>query len=97
MGLTRRRHVGSLLTELLLAVGLGAAAGVGLAVLVLAPVLDLMEIDPGRRPAGVGLVLPAPAVLAVLVGTVALVVLGAAFTQAVADRARPADVLRGER
>ena len=96
MGLSRRRHLGSLLTELVLAAGLGAAAGVALAVLMLLPVLHLLEIAPGRRPAGVALVLPAPALVGVLAGTAALVVLGAALTQAVADRARPADVLRGE-
>jgi hypothetical protein len=40
-------------------------------------------------------VLSWPAVLAVAVGAVLLVLLGALTTQAVADRARAADVLRG--
>jgi hypothetical protein len=40
-------------------------------------------------------VLSVPAVLAVLAAAVLLVLLGALATQLVADRARPADVLRG--
>ena len=66
-----------------------------LARLVLAPVTQVLELDPGRPPYATVLVLSWPAVLAVAVGAVLLVLLGALTTQAVADRARAADVLRG--
>ncbi|HEY6744369.1 MAG TPA: hypothetical protein VI357_01495 [Mycobacteriales bacterium] len=95
MGLTRRAHVTSLLVELAIAVGLGAAAGVALARLVLAPVVRVLDLEPGRPPYPSVLVVSTGAVLAVLAGAVALVLLGTLATQVVADRVRPADVLRG--
>jgi putative ABC transport system permease protein len=95
MGLTRSAHLASLAAELAVAVGFGALLGVLLARLVLAPVTQVLELDPGRPPYATVLVLSWPAVLAVAVGAVLLVLLGALTTQAVADRARAADVLRG--
>jgi putative ABC transport system permease protein len=95
MGLTRRAHLASLLVELAVAVGLGAVAGVALARLVLVPMVRVLNLEPGRPPYPAVLVVSAGAVLAVAVAAVALVLLGTLATQVVADRARPADVLRG--
>jgi ABC-type lipoprotein release transport system permease subunit len=88
-------HLASLAVELAVAVGFGTLLGVLLARLVLAPVTRVLELDPGRPPYTSVLVLSWPAVLAVTAGAVLLVLLGALATQAVADRARAADVLRG--
>ncbi|HEV7653864.1 MAG TPA: hypothetical protein VGP36_03885 [Mycobacteriales bacterium] len=95
MGLTRRAHLASLLAELSVAVGLGALAGVVLARLVLAPVVRVLNLEPGRPPYAAVLVVSAGAVAGVVAGAIGLVLLGALSAQAVADRARPADVLRG--
>jgi putative ABC transport system permease protein len=95
MGLTRRAHLTSLLLELGVAVGTGALTGVLLARAVLDPVVRVLQLEPGRPPYRSQLVLSAPAVVAVLVAAVLLVLFGALATQAVADRTRAADVLRG--
>jgi putative ABC transport system permease protein len=95
MGLTRRTHLASLAIELAAAVGIGALLGVLLARLVLEPVVRVLDLEPGRPPYTAVPVLSVPAVLAVLAAAVLLVLLGALATQLVADRARPADVLRG--
>ncbi|HST65924.1 MAG TPA: hypothetical protein VLM05_12115, partial [Mycobacteriales bacterium] len=95
MGLTRQAHLASLLTELVVAVGVGAVTGVALARLVLAPAVRVLRLEPGRPPYRAVLLVSTPAVLAVLAGAVLLVLLGALSTQLVADRARAADVLRG--
>jgi putative ABC transport system permease protein len=95
MGLTRRAHLASLLVELAIAVGLGAVAGVALARLVLVPVVRVLKLEPGRPPYPATLAVSTGAVLAVVAGAILLVLLGTLATQLVADRARPADVLRG--
>lgn len=97
MGLTKRAHVASLVAELSVAVGGGAVAGTLLAWLVLQPVVRLLELEPGRPPAGVTVVLSPQALLGALAVAVAVVLLGALAAQLIADRARPAEVLRGQR
>jgi len=96
MGLTRRRHVLSLLVELAVAVGIGAVLGTVLARLVLVPVVPLLDLKPGWPPEATTLVLPTGVLLGVLTAAVAVVLSGALAAQLVADRTRPADVLRGE-
>lgn len=97
MGLTRRRHLLSLVIELAVAVGTGVLLGVALARLALTPVVRLLRLQPGRPPRATELVLSAGTLAGVLAAAVVLVLAGALATQLVADRARPADVLRGQR
>jgi putative ABC transport system permease protein len=93
MGLTRRQHWLSLLTEIGATFGVSLAGGTALSGL--AAWLVHRDLDPVRGlPPGPLFDLP-PALLVVTTAAVAVVCAGAAtLAQASADRARPADLLR---
>jgi putative ABC transport system permease protein len=95
MGLRRRTHIASLLTELLLIVGLGWIAGTLAGLGGYALLTGSLDLQP-QLPPGAQFVLPAGS-LAVTGAVVALVItLAASGTHAGAERANPADILRLE-
>ncbi|MDT4936339.1 MAG: putative transport system permease protein [Pseudonocardiales bacterium] len=95
MGLTRAAHVRSLILELTLVVGLGYAAGVGVGSAAFRLILNSLDIYPA---------FPPPASFEAPTSTWALtaavwvaVILGASIAvQILADRAKPAEILRLE-
>lgn len=95
MGLTRAAHVRSLLVELVLVVGLGYLAGVGVGAAAFRLILGSLDMYPS---------LPPPASFVAPTGTwtitaavwAAVIVTATASVQVLADRARPAEILRLE-
>jgi putative ABC transport system permease protein len=95
MGLSRLGHVRSLLVELTLVVGLGFAAGVGVGSAAFRIILDSLDVYPS---------LPPPATFEPPRGTwlatglvwVGVIVAATISLQVLADRARPAEILRVE-
>lgn len=95
MGLTRFGHVRSLLVELTLVVGLGFAAGVGVGSAAFRVILDSLDVYPS---------LPPPASFEPPRGTWALtglvwvgvIIVATVSLQVLADRAKPAEILRIE-
>jgi putative ABC transport system permease protein len=95
MGLTRFGHVRSLLVELTLVVGLGFAAGVGVGSAAFRVILDSLDVYPSLPP-------PAsfepPRSTWAVTGLVwvGVIIIATVSLQVLADRARPADILRIE-
>ncbi|HJQ41486.1 MAG TPA: ABC transporter permease [Jatrophihabitantaceae bacterium] len=95
MGLTRAAHLRSLVFELVLIVGLGYAAGVGVGSAAFRLILDSLDMYPSLPPPAS---FQAPTSTWALTAAVwAAVVIGATVAvQILADRARPAEILRLE-
>ena len=95
MGLTRAAHVRSLALELVLVVGLGYLAGVGVGSAAFRLILDSLDMYPS---------LPPPASFEAPTSTwaltaavwVAVIIAATAAVQVLADRAKPAEILRLE-
>ena len=93
MGLTRRTHLRSLVTELAALAVPAWAIGTGLAWTAVLLVHGLVDIDPGRPPASL-LTVPVGALVGSAVAVAVVVVLAALYAQRAADRTRAAEVLR---
>lgn len=95
MGLGKRTHLLSLILELLLVVGFGWLAGSGVGAGAFGVIYRSLDVYPALPPP-ISFVLPV-ATIAVTAAVTAIVVLAAALaTQALAERARPAEILRLE-
>jgi putative ABC transport system permease protein len=93
MGLSRRRHLVSLLLELAVVLGAGTLAGLVIARTVLPTVTGMVDVDANRPPVP-SLLVPVGLVAVVVAAVAAAGLLCALVAQATADRARPAEVMR---
>jgi putative ABC transport system permease protein len=95
MGMTKSAHVRSLVLELVLVVGLGWLAGSGVGAGAFGVIFHSLDVYPALPPP-MEFVLPAFTLAATAVVTAAVILLASLATHALAERARPAEILRLE-
>ena len=95
MGMTKLAHVRSLVLELVLVVGLGWLAGSGVGAGAFGVIFHSLDVYPALPPP-MQFVLPAFTLVATAVVTACVILLASLATHALAERARPAEILRLE-
>jgi putative ABC transport system permease protein len=95
MGMTKLAHVRSLVLELVLVVGLGWLAGSGVGAGAFGVIFGSLDVYPALPPP-MQFVLPAFTLAATAVVTAGVILLASLATHALAERARPAEILRLE-
>jgi len=95
MGMTKLAHVRSLVLELVLVVGLGWLAGSGVGAGAFGVIFHSLDVYPALPPP-MEFVLPAFTLAATAVVTAGVILLASLATHALAERARPAEILRLE-
>lgn len=95
MGMSKLTHLRSLVLELVLVVGLGWLAGSGVGAAAFGIIYRALDLYPSLPPP-MAFVLPAATLAATAVITATVVLLASVATHALAERARPAEILRLE-
>jgi putative ABC transport system permease protein len=95
MGMSKGTHVRSLVLELALVVGFGWLAGSGMGAASFGTIYRALDVYPALPPP-MSFVLPAATLALTAVVTAAVVLLASIATHALAERAKPADILRLE-
>jgi putative ABC transport system permease protein len=95
MGMSKLTHLRSLVLELALVVGLGWLAGSGAGAAAFGVIYRALDLYPALPPP-MAFVLPAATLVATAVITAAVVLLASLAAHALAERARPAEILRLE-
>ncbi|MGI8761370.1 MAG: hypothetical protein ACR2LF_08790 [Jatrophihabitantaceae bacterium] len=95
MGMTRTAHLRSLLIELSLVVGFGWLAGSGVGAAAFAFVYRALDVYPALPPPA-SFVVPTTTLLLTALVTALVVLLASVSTHTLAERARPAEILRLE-
>lgn len=95
MGMSKLAHVRSLVLELVLVVGLGWLAGSGVGAGAFGVIFGSLDVYPALPPP-MEFVLPAFTLAATAVVTAGVILLASLATHALAERARPAEILRLE-
>jgi putative ABC transport system permease protein len=95
MGMSKLAHIRSLVLELVLVVGLGWLAGSGVGAGAFGVIFHSLDVYPALPPP-MQFVLPAFTLAATAVVTACVILLASLATHALAERARPAEILRLE-
>jgi putative ABC transport system permease protein len=95
MGMSKIAHLNSLLMELTLIIGLGWLAGSGLGVGSFGFVYKAFDVYPELAP-GASFAVPSSPILVTALISAAIVLLASIATHALAERTRPAEILRLE-
>jgi ABC-type antimicrobial peptide transport system permease subunit len=95
MGMSKLTHVRSLVLELVLVVGFGWLAGSGVGAAAFGVIYRALDVYPALPPP-MSFVLPAATLALTALVTAAVVLAASLATHALAERAKPAEILRLE-